>query len=141
MRIGRAGVGVAIAATALAAGLASRGQAAQTGFFSQAQVEAGKATYEAKCAACHGETLQGETHAPALTGDYFWSNWSGKPVRALYSRMISTMPLDDPGSMTEEEVLGVVSYALATNGMPAGPSAVTSANTLNTITLEQPAAK
>lgn len=80
------------------------------------QVTAGKGTYTARCAACHGQALEGMTHAPPLAGDGFKEKWRGQVARALYRRVLSTMPADNPGSLTQQEALDVVVYCLSVNG-------------------------
>jgi hypothetical protein len=66
-------------------------------------------------------------------GAAFTSHWSGKPLRALYSRIISTMPITDPGSLSEKETLDLLAYILQGNGFPPGKERTTSAKELNTI--------
>jgi hypothetical protein len=56
-----------------------------------------------------------------------------KAVRALYSRIISTMPITDPGSLSEKETLDLVAYLLQGNGFPSGKDRATSAKALNEI--------
>ena len=94
----------------------------------------GKKIYDEKCASCHLETLKGgRNESPALKGDEFLSHWTGKPLRELYSRIISTMPLADPGSLTPKETLDVVAYMLQKNGFRPGKGALQSPNQLNKI--------
>jgi mono/diheme cytochrome c family protein len=104
------------------------------GAYTAAQAKSGQVVYRAKCALCHGETLAGGANeSPALKGAAFTSHWSGKPLRALYSRIISTMPITDPGSLSEKETLDLLAYILQGNGFPPGKARATSANDLNTI--------
>jgi glucose dehydrogenase len=104
------------------------------GVYTAAQAKSGEGVYHAKCALCHGDNLTGGANeSPALKGDQFISHWQGKPVRALYSRIITTMPLTDPGSLNEKDVLELVAYILKGNGYPVGKRAAQSANDLNAI--------
>ncbi len=94
--------------------------------------------FREKCGACHGDNLDGGQEAPALRGDAFWSEWDQQTARALYSRIISTMPPDSPGSLDEKEVIGIVAFVVQQNGVPAGNKAIQSANELNSIKLQRP---
>lgn len=78
---------------------------------------AGRKAYLEQCVRCHGETLEGRDHAPALKGGKFRENWNTKTARALYRRILSTMPLDKPGSLDPADVLVIVMYTAAENGI------------------------
>jgi mono/diheme cytochrome c family protein len=82
----------------------------QSGNFSEAQAKLGLNLYRSKCAGCHGADLAGGEHAPALKGEAFWSQWDQETVRSLYSRIISTMPPDAPGSVANK-VIDVVGHS------------------------------
>jgi mono/diheme cytochrome c family protein len=73
------------------------------------QIEAGTASYEQHCTKCHSENLVGGA-GPPLRGEDFESHWNEKPMRALYNRILMTMPGDEPGSLTTAQVLDLVSY-------------------------------
>jgi mono/diheme cytochrome c family protein len=103
------------------------------------QVEAGKAAYAEQCAACHGEDLIGFDHAPSLKGDVFWASFNEKPARQLYSRIISTMPLSDPGSLEPKMVLDITTFILSVNNQALPATGYASADELNTVTITQPA--
>jgi glucose dehydrogenase/mono/diheme cytochrome c family protein len=100
------------------------------------KAQAGKMLYQAKCASCHRTELQGDQHAPPLRGDVFRQHWDGKTARNLYSRIISTMPLDDPGSLSEPEALRIALYVLTVNGAQLGQPSIESAAALDDIKLE-----
>jgi hypothetical protein len=65
----------------------------------------------------------------------FQSHWAGKSARTLYSRIISAMPQNDPGSLTSEQSLSIALFIFARNSMALGDRPVTSANDLNGVTL------
>lgn len=90
--------------------------------FAASQAEAGLLTYTAKCATCHGGELEGGDHAPPLKGAGFLADWQAQPARKLYSRIISTMPFEDPGSLTETETLAITALIARRNGAPDGPA-------------------
>jgi mono/diheme cytochrome c family protein len=110
----------------------------QSGIFSEEQAKLGQSAYRNKCAACHGDDLASGEHAPALRGGAFWSQWDQETVRALYSRIISTMPPDDPGSVASKDVIDIVAYVLQANGVQAGSKAVENPDQLNGIKLKRP---
>jgi len=103
------------------------------------QVEAGQAAYAEHCAACHGDDLAGSDHAPGLKDDLFREAWQGKPARQLYSRIISTMPLTDPGSLEPKTVLDVTTFILAANRQPLPATGYAGADDLNGVTIAPPA--
>lgn len=98
----------------------SAGSVASAGVYSAAQAARGQAKYSSTCAACHGEDLGGQDVAPALTGSKFSGNWKGQTVGDLATRIHTTMPLDNPGSLGAAAVADVTAYILSKNGYPAG---------------------
>jgi mono/diheme cytochrome c family protein len=128
------GLLVCIAAAALFAMPDAPTATTQDGVYSEAQASSGKNTYGEKCSSCHLESLEGGVNeSPALKGDEFVSHWDGKLLRALYSRILSTMPVNDPGTLSEPETLALVAYILKCNGFPAGKAELPNANDLNKI--------
>jgi S-disulfanyl-L-cysteine oxidoreductase SoxD len=107
------------------------GRSTAAGVYSNEQADRGKAVFDAKCQSCHGAEFEGGTLAPALKGREFLSPFFGKPLRRIYSRIISTMPPDDVGSLSEAETLALVALVLRANGYPAGPEAIARADDLN----------
>ena len=99
------------------------------GVYNQEQAKRGRTAYDGKCAACH----DGGTMGPELWGDPFLAEWENKSVGAFFSRIQTTMPEDAPGSLSENDVLDLVSYVLQTNGFPAGDKAIQSASVLATM--------
>jgi S-disulfanyl-L-cysteine oxidoreductase SoxD len=108
-----------------------------TTIYTDAQAGKGESIYRAKCSACHDNDLNGQ-HAPPLIGRAFWEQWNQDSVRALYSRIISTMPLEEAGSLPEKDVLDLVAYLLKANGWPSGKKPIETAGELNNIRLERP---
>jgi mono/diheme cytochrome c family protein len=102
------------------------------------QAKQGQAVYQEKCAACHGPDLEGGDHAPSLRGDEFWSSWDQKKARALYGRILTSMPPEDAGSLAEKDVIRIVAYLLQANGMPAGDKDVDGPDQLTSLTMEKP---
>ena len=99
------------------------------GVYSADQAKRGRTTYGAKCATCH----DGGTMGPELAGDAFMAQHDNKSVRVFYNRIMETMPADDPGSMSEAEILDVIAYVLQMNRLPPGDADLASAAALDTM--------
>ena len=98
--------------------------------FTARQAAQGKAIYAAKCAACHGENLQGGSAAP-LAGQVFADNWSAGSGSAAWAGpqltvgdldfiIRSTMPKGAAAKMGDEEHTAVLAYVLQQNGYAPG---------------------
>jgi mono/diheme cytochrome c family protein len=84
-------------------------------------VAQGRVTYQAKCAACHGEAGSGGA-ADQLTGGV-GSLATAKPVKTvasywpyappLFDYIRRAMPLTSPQSLSDDEVYGLVAYLLS----------------------------
>jgi len=120
-------------AVPLAVGAMAFGQSSRTvrdGVYSDDQAKRGKTVYETKCASCH----DGSSMGPQLKDDAFLEEWENKSVRTFYSRVLSTMPENDPGSLNETEVLDLIAYLLQAHGFPTGAKALESAGELDMLT-------
>jgi mono/diheme cytochrome c family protein len=94
--------------------------------FSQDQADRGQAAYAHSCLDCHGSTLDnGEFGGPPLKGSSFTAHWSAANVAALVSFMKARMPLDRPGSLTDETYADLTAYILSQNGYRAGDKELT----------------
>jgi mono/diheme cytochrome c family protein len=85
----------------------------------------GAAIYDAKCSNCHGPEGRGETadelaadaeplsdpDAPQTIGSY-WPY-----ATTLFDYVRRAMPMDKPGSLTDDEVYALSAYLLALNGV------------------------
>ncbi|HWY66348.1 MAG TPA: PQQ-binding-like beta-propeller repeat protein [Rhizomicrobium sp.] len=133
--------GVAITLGAVsAASLSASGAVAQNttvaGPFTDTQAQAGQAVYNSRCAACHdagGETTR-------LQGASFTDAWKARTTRDLYTRIKTTMPFNDPGSLSDAAAASVVAYILKSNGAVAGTADFTPATAvaINTIIADGP---
>lgn len=141
MRIGKeGGVHAAVTAGAVIAMAAIGGWLtlawAQTdktpGPFTDAQAQAGQTAYAQNCARCHNS---GE--APPLTGEGFWNVWKARTTRDLFARVKDTMPVDNPGSLSNETVVPIIAYLLKNNGAMAGTTAFTPATAVAINTIAQ----
>lgn len=125
----RAGRGAAIAAFSLWATLGAcsalhaQGSAQRSiwdGIYSLAQADRGKAVYAKHCAKCHGDDLEGHDEVPQLGGAHFMADWEDQSLADLVQRIRSTMPLDNPGTLSGASTTDVVTYLMQQNGTPAG---------------------
>jgi len=104
---------------------------------------AGKALYEERCAVCHGDNLQGvaEVGGPVLIGGA-GSLTTDKPLKTvesywpyastLYDYIRRTMPLPEPGSLSNDEVYALSAYILGRAGI-VGEDAVLDATSFREI--------
>jgi alcohol dehydrogenase (cytochrome c) len=70
----------------------------------------GAATYAEHCADCHGDQAQGAA-GPALAGAGFTSRW-GNQKPALYKKIVTTMPINAPGSLSPAEYGALTDFLL-----------------------------
>lgn len=82
------------------------------GVYSREQWMRGRDVYAGLCVSCH----QAVTHV----GPQFSTSWAGKKLSDLFGFLRERMPKNDPGSLSEQEYVDVMSYMLRLNGMPAG---------------------
>src|SRR6267143_234250 len=104
-------------------------QPSGTGPYTAEQANAGRATYQIKCATCHLPDLKGSNEASPLTGMNFVSTWRDRATSDLFNRIRNTMPVTDPGSLGDEEAVNIVAYLLQANGAAAGTQALTPTTT------------
>jgi mono/diheme cytochrome c family protein len=87
--------------------------------YSDGQATRGRALYQAQCARCHGDSLEGKA-GPPLTANAFLAVWGSQPLSELASKIRNTMPLGDPGKLKPSEVADVVAYILQIGKFPSG---------------------
>ena len=75
--------------------------------FLPSQAVRGARIYENSCGNCH--------EPGQLIGRGFAESWNNRRVYDLYALVRGTMPLDNPGSMTDGEYLDVIAYMLREN--------------------------
>jgi S-disulfanyl-L-cysteine oxidoreductase SoxD len=113
-------VAAALLVLAPALAVAAEGRNAWSGVYTQAQATRGAAAYAQHCASCHGDQLAGGDQAPPLAGAAFLANWNGHDAGELFTRIKTTMPLDNPGSLGSATVADIEAMILSANEMPAG---------------------
>lgn len=115
-----------IAASVLAGAALAQdaGRSVWQGIYTTEQAERGAGVYAQRCGACHGAALNGTGEAPPLIGGEFISHWDTMTVGDLYDRVRTTMPQNDPQSLTREQYSDVLAFLLKTNGFPSGGQAL-----------------
>lgn len=88
--------------------------------YTEEQAQRGQVLFRNACERCHGETLKGIDDAPPLAGSAFIAGWEGKTLKALFERINSSMPSDDPGTLTKAQIADAVAYILKFGAFPAG---------------------
>lgn len=97
--------------------------------FTQAEVTAGRSSYQGYCAGCHGDELQGGGlqgggDAPQLTGPNFNQDWSKQSIRVLYQYVSKTMPDGLAGDLSAKTYRDVIAFLLAANGAKPGSTSL-----------------
>jgi len=114
-------LGAAFAVTAYTSVSAQQPASVLGGVYTDAQAKRGATVYGEKCATCHGDKLQGtDTAGPTLSGPDFVNGWKDMTVAALFAKISSDMPSNDPGSLKPAEYADVLSFVLSTNKYPGG---------------------
>ncbi len=109
-------------------GLEDIGQMASVweGIFTEAQAKRGQAVYSGACGMCHGRRLNGAPDdadmrsTPPLARAKFLRDWEGRSLATLFEYTRATMPEGNPGSLTDEEYVDVISYMLSVSRIPVG---------------------
>src|SRR5262245_2765437 len=112
--------GLLVVTAILSCGLILSGQGPAAGRYTAAQATAGRATYQAQCAACHLPDLRGSGDAAPLAGTEFMDAWGRRTATELLSFMQLTMPPTRPGGLRQEEYVNVAAFLLKSNGWPPG---------------------
>jgi S-disulfanyl-L-cysteine oxidoreductase SoxD len=89
------------------------------GVYSTGQAARGQAIYQAQCAECHGNAMEGTT-GPPLAGESFLSNWSARPLVNLVDKIQKTMPFNQPGTVSQPQSTDLAAYILQIGRFPAG---------------------
>ena len=94
----------------------------QDGVYTEEQANRGQARYMRVCVSCHHKELQGDwqASAPPLAGRRFVTTWENETLESLFDKIRTTMPFEDPGSLTLQDSIDLVAFILKVNRMPAG---------------------
>ncbi len=94
--------------------------------FTAEQAQRGRTAYTGPCDRCHGYKLDGASDDPDMlptppaAGPKFLRVWEGRSLAALFEYTRSTMPANNPGFLTPQELVDVIAYMLLVSGAPAG---------------------
>jgi len=86
------------------------------GVYVHPQADRGESNFFMHCVHCH----EGGGHGLLLSSEDFFNSWRGETLSALFRYMKTTMPADNPGSLSDWEYLDIVTYILQINGYPEG---------------------
>jgi mono/diheme cytochrome c family protein len=96
------------------------------GVFTIEQARRGLVAYTGPCDRCHGYRLDGASDdpdmlpTPPVAGPKFLRVWEGRSLAALFEYTRATMPANNPGFLTAQEVVDVIAYMLLVSDVPAG---------------------
>jgi S-disulfanyl-L-cysteine oxidoreductase SoxD len=98
------------------------------GVYSALQAARGEEPYKARCARCHGVSLEG-TQGNGLVGKDFMERWREDTMGSLFEFVSEGMPPPRPREgrplISIPTYLDIISYILAQNQFPAGANALT----------------
>ena len=111
------GIGVSVRESAAQAGA---GKTTFDGVYTEAQSARGEKTSAMSCSVCHGDKLAGTDMGPGVQGPAFRETWSGRSLGELFDKIKTTMPANDPGTLSAADSADVLAYVLKVNDYPAG---------------------
>jgi S-disulfanyl-L-cysteine oxidoreductase SoxD len=114
------GLLVALGACWAALDAQENGRSVWDGVYTEKQANNGHVDYDRQCARCHGDMLEGDDEIPPLAGSNFVANWNGLTVGDLFERIRTTMPFNNPESLSGEAKARILAYILSSNGFPSG---------------------
>ena len=80
--------------------------------YTAAQATKGRDVHGAACLSCHKPAEQ--------IGANFWGDRVGKPLSEFFTYLRSSMPQDNPSSLSDDDYAAVIAYILQLNQMPPG---------------------
>ena len=86
--------------------------------FTSAQANRGRDTFRATCTECH--------YSSEFSDSQFKFKWSRRSAGDLFQLIQTEMPESDPGSLSPEQVVEIVSYMLRMNGFEASENELSS---------------
>jgi cytochrome c len=115
-------VAIILASLAVFAALAEeKMRSVWDGVYTEQQAGRGRVHYDAKCAECHGDELEGDVvEAPALCGGEFLWKFNGATVDHIFERVHRDMPLTRSGTLSKQVSADIVAYMLSMSSLPAG---------------------
>jgi mono/diheme cytochrome c family protein len=89
------------------------------GVYTDSQASRGAEAYDRECSGCHRADLSGNT-GPSLKAQRFARTFAGKDLKALFTKISTTMPRNMPASLADDVYLDIVAHVLKENGFRAG---------------------
>jgi cytochrome c len=124
-------IGIIITSVVIGVTAQSRRPSVWDGIYSVAQAERGHILYDAHCARCHGEHLEGSQirpvevppklqwqGPPSLRDGEFRANWNDMSIGDLFERIRISMPQNAPGTLTRQQNADILAYILSENSYP-----------------------
>ena len=140
------------------------------GVYTKTQANRGEPLYAKNCTGCHGDTpvagggsgapiqslaesepsfllvsdpgASGFASAPPLSGGVFLRGWKGQTVANLYQYARTSMPQDNPGSLSDQQYVDIIAYMFGLTDLPTGESELLpDVQELNAIIIEPVATK
>lgn len=91
------------------------------GVYTEEQAKRGEALYQQRCVHCHGTNLAGAVDgAASLTGATFYGNWNGVTLDLMLDRVRTTMPVDNPASLSRQQIADLLAFVFSANKFPPG---------------------
>lgn len=90
------------------------------GVYTKEQAKRGEGLYAQHCSSCHGPDLSGNDEAAPLVGAAFLANWDGLSVGDLAERVRVTMPPNNTGKLSRQQITDILGYTLSYNSFPPG---------------------
>ncbi len=122
---------VAVAVTLAAAGVTveraqqAADRSAKDGVYTTVQANQGKTLYDEQCELCHGTMTSITPDLAPLLNDYaFQTTWKDRSLGELFERIRDTMPQDEPGTLSSEQLVELIAYILSGNQLPPGDVAL-----------------
>jgi mono/diheme cytochrome c family protein len=116
----RPGAALALGVVMFASAFAQAARSVWTGVYTSEQASRGAELYDAKCALCHGDDLEGRERALPLAGGTFGQRWDGATLKKLFER-VEDMPPDNPAArLAPKQSVDVLAFLLSANNIPAG---------------------
>jgi mono/diheme cytochrome c family protein len=114
------GVLMALAAAGAVRSVAAQDKTQWDAVFTEEQAKRGEPLYTQHCSSCHGPDLAGGEMAPGLVGGDFSSNWNDLTLGQLFDRIRTSMPQNNPGSLSRQQNADILAFVLNKGGAPAG---------------------
>jgi quinoprotein glucose dehydrogenase len=99
---------------------AQKTRSVQEGIYTDEQANRGSARYHDVCETCHAPDLSGGKVVPEMVGETFTGRWAGQTVGQLFERIVVSMPVDDPPSVSRRDKVDILAFILSVNGFPPG---------------------